>query len=132
MSNFKISLTKLLWTFWKFFSLFEILKLISGHSLINKLLNVLEKPKTWNGRPASAEYFADACLKYSLNKPQSYIDCKAVILEVGTNYFDINRKNYNYVESFTIDDSFESLLRTLGRYVFATSDFQHIKNIFSV
>lgn len=80
---------------------------------MNKLLNVLNSPRTWNGRPASAEYFADAALK----KFKSEINFKSntVILEIGKNNIIISDNERENVSQLTLKDTFEDFLKSLGR-----------------
>lgn len=89
--------------------------MLSGNGLIKKLLKVLGKPKTWNGRPASAEYFADAALKYKSEKTQNLMTSNSIIFEIGTNKIKMNDNESENVTRLTVTDTFDDFLRSLGR-----------------
>lgn len=76
----------------------------------------MNKPKAWNGRPASAEYFADAALKYKSEKTQNLMTSNSVIFEIGTNKIKISDSESENVTRLTVTDKIDDFLRTLGRY----------------
>lgn len=78
-------------------------------------MNVLKKPKEWNGRPASAEYFVDAALKYKSEESPSYIISNSVLLELGKNNAKISEEYVENVNCVALKNSLESLLSVFGR-----------------